>query len=58
MYMTGVISRAVTTEDKEVYRIKTLSLFQGHPQNHDQILTLQIVLHDRQNNFYALVMPS
>ena len=39
-------------------RIKTLSLFQGNPQNNDQILTLQIVLQYRHNNFYAPVTPS
>ena len=39
-------------------RIKTLSFFQGNPQNNDQILTLQIVLQYRHNNFYAPVTPS
>ena len=39
-------------------RIETLSLFQGNPQNNDQILTLQIVLHYRHNNFYVPVTPS
>ena len=29
-------------------QIKTLFLFQGNPQNNDQILTLEIVLHYRQ----------
>ena len=38
--------------------IKTLSLFQGNPQNNDQILILEIVLHDRHNNFYAPVTLS
>ena len=39
-------------------QIKTLSLLQGNPQNNDEILTVELVLHDRQNNFYVLVMPS
>ena len=38
-------------------QIKALFLFQGNSQNNYQILTLKIVLHYRDNNFYALVTP-
>ena len=35
--------------------METPSLFQGHPQNNDQILTFEIVFHYRRNSFYTLV---
>ena len=37
--------------------IKSFYLFQGNPQSNDQILTLEIALHDRNNNFNAPVTP-
>ena len=43
---------------ERVIQIKTLSLFQGYPQNNDQILTLSIALHYKHNNLYVPVTPS
>ena len=39
-------------------QIKTFFLFQGNPQNNDQILNLQIAWNDKHNNFYEPVTPT
>ena len=47
----------LTWKSYDADTLKTLPFVRKSTKN-DQIQTLQIVLHDRQNNFYAPVTPS